>query len=305
MSWKEHLSVLREVESYQKKVRRSRAKKIKTYYKGVQNPGPPYTKKPTRGRGSAPLGFGGALEEVEKESFEVQTGLPPTIWRDDKLIPGIRDRLLEIAENFIDGLSKDIKIRDVHLTGSLANYNWSKYSDLDLHVIVDYSKLDENEALVKSYFDSERMLWNSNHNIKIGDYEVEIYVQDASEVHFSGGIYSVLNDMWLAEPVPYEGEIDFATARKKSDDITTQVNLIGIMVNATKYVAALKSIERLKSKIRRMRKAGLQSSEREYSPENIAFKILRRDGVLKKLNDLKYNAYDTEMSIAEAENGIS
>ena len=33
--------------------------------------------------------------------------------------------------------------------------------------------------------------------------------------------------------------------------------------------------------------------------------ILRRDGVLKKLNDLKYNAYDTEMSIAEAENGIS
>jgi hypothetical protein len=53
-----------------------------------------------------------------------------------------------------------------------------------------------------------------------------------------------------------------------------------------------------------MRKAGLQSEEREFSPENIAFKILRREGTLKKLNDLKYNAYDKELSLPESYDGI-
>jgi predicted nucleotidyltransferase len=212
---------------------------------------------------------------------------------------------LEIAQNFIGALSKDVEIRDIHITGSLANYNWSSYSDLDLHIIVDFLKADDNAARLKAYFDKERMRWNDENNIKIGDYEVEIYVQDASEVHFSGGIYSVLNNEWLTEPIPYEGEIDFATARKKSDDLATRVNLVGIIVDAGRSETALQSIDRLKSKIRRMRRAGLDTDAREFSPENIAFKILRRDGVLKKLNDLKYTAYDSHMSLSEKEDGIS
>ena len=304
MSWNEYVSSLQEVEAFQKKVRRSRAKKIKTYYRGKQKPGAPYTEKPTKGRGSAPPPFGAMGEEVEKESFKVQTQLEPTIWRDNTLDPQIRDRLLEIVQNFIGGLSKDVEIRDIHITGSLANYNWSSYSDLDLHVIVDFLKADDNVARLKAYFDEERMRWNDENNIKIGDYEVEIYVQDASEVHFSGGIYSVLNDKWLTEPIPYEGEIDFATARKKSDDITTQVNLLGHVVRAGSYNTGLKSIERLKRKIRRMRRAGLESNAKEFSPENIAFKILRREGILKKLNDLKYNVEQKEIDLGEVSSGI-
>jgi hypothetical protein len=204
MSWNEYVSSLQEVEAFQKKVRRSRAKKIKTYYRGKQKAGAPYTENPTKGRGSAPPPFGAMGEEVEKEDFEAHPQLEPTVWRDKKLDPQIRDRLLEIAQNFIGALSKDVEIRDIHITGSLANYNWSSYSDLDLR----------------------------------------------SET-------------------------------------------------------ALQSIDRLKSKIRRMRRAGLGTDAREFSPENIAFKILRRDGVLKKLNDLKYTAYDSHMSSSEKEDGIS
>jgi len=304
MSWNEYVDTLQEVGAYQRKIRRSRAKAIKTYYKGVQDPGAPYTKKPTKGRGSAPPGRGAMGEEVEREDFKVQTELEPTIWHDNRLSPEIRDRLMKIVQDFMEGLAKDVEIRDVHITGSLANYNWSPYSDLDLHVIVDFLSVDDNEPRAKAYFDEERMQWNDEHNVKIGDYEVEIYVQDASEVHFSGGIYSVLNDEWIAQPAPYEGEIDFATARKKSDDIATQVNLLAHVVRVGRYTSALKSIDRLKRKIRRMRKSGLESSAREFSPENIAFKILRREGILKKLNDLKYNAYDKEISLAESKNGI-
>ncbi len=305
MSWNNYLSTIHEVETYQKKVRRSRAKDFKTYYKGVQDPGPPYTKKPTKGKGSAPGGFGAIGEEVEEESFEVHDSLAPNIWVGNELAPDVRERLLEIVQDFIESLPEKVEIKDIRLTGSLANYNWSKYSDVDLHVIVDYSEMDENDALVKAFFDGQRMRWNDTHNIEIFGYEVEIYVENLHEQHLSGGVYSILKEEWIKEPLPYEGEIDFATARKKSDDITTQVNLIGHVVRAGKYQGALRSIERLKAKIRRMRKAGLESSAREYSPENIAFKILRRDGTLKKLNDLKHSAYDKEMSLPEKEDGIS
>jgi len=43
-----------------------------------------------------------------------------------------------------------------------------------------------------------------------------------------------------------------------------------------------------------MRQVGLDSSAREFSPENIAFKILRRDNALQKLNILKQRVYDDE-----------
>jgi hypothetical protein len=48
-----------------------------------------------------------------------------------------------------------------------------------------------------------------------------------------------------------------------------------------------------------MRKVGLESEEAEFSAENIAFKILRRDQILKRLNDLKADAYDNMMTIKD------
>ena len=64
---------------------------------------------------------------------------------------------------------------------------------------------------------------------------------------------------------------------------------------------ALRAIDNLKDKIRRMRAAGLKSPRSEYSPENIAFKILRRDGILNRISKMKKKAYDKEMSL----NGVS
>jgi len=298
MSWNNYVSSLQELEAYQKKVRKSYAKDRKTYFKGVQDPGPPYTKKPKKTRSkSAPPGFGAIGEEVEEESFEAQETLQPDIWEHNVLRPEIRERLIEIAKGFLNSLNTDAEMQDLRFTGSLANYNWSQYSDVDLHLVVDFADVNDNEALVKSFFDNARMRWNDNHDIKIHGFEVEIYIENAGEVHQSGGVYSILRDEWIEEPAPYAGDIDFATARKKSDDITTQVNLIAHIVDGGNFEAALKSIARLKEKISNMRRSGLETSAREYSAENIAFKILRRDNVLKKLNILKQQAYNQEMSM--------
>ena len=238
-------------------------------------------------------------EEVEPESFEKQDTLDERFWRDDgsRLCRKIARRLTKIAHDFIDGLDISVNIEDIRFTGSLANYNWSKYSDVDLHIVVDFAKVDEDIELVKSFFDAARMRWNDIHNIKIYGYEVEIYVENIGDVHKSSGIYSIMNDQWIVEPDPTSVDIDVALARKKSDDIETQINLINYIIDRQKYDSALRAIERLKEKIRRMRKAGLDSPKQEFSPENIAFKILRREDALQKLNDLKYDAYDRMMSI--------
>lgn len=251
---------------------------------------------------SAPPGAagGGALEEeVEEETFEMNTTLQPDIWSELDMDAEIAERLILIAHDFVEGLEIPVEMEDLRLTGSLANYNWSTYSDVDLHLVVDFSSIDKDVDLVKAYFDAARARWNDTHDIKIKGHEVEIYVEDASEEHVSSGIYSVLNGQWVVEPSRKEVDIDFAMARKKSDNIATRANLIRYQIDAGDYDGAFNAVERLKAKIRRMRKAGLSSPQREFSPENVAFKILRREEILKQLNDLKYDIYDTMMSIQE------
>jgi len=250
---------------------------------------------------SAPPGAPGGLEEeVEEETFEMRDELQPEIWRDDALWPEVIDRMLEIVEDFLSGLEVEVPISDVRLTGSLANYNWSRYSDVDLHIVVDFSKIDEDVELVKSFFDAARMRWNDIHKIKLYGFEVELYVENVGDPHHSSGVYSVYNQKWIKHPILGDIDIDFVTARKKSDDITTQVNLVSWMANSRELKGVLRSIERIKEKIRRMRRAGLNSPDREFSPENIAFKILRRDGTLESLSRLKYDIYDRSMSLGEA-----
>jgi hypothetical protein len=45
-----------------------------------------------------------------------------------------------------------------------------------------------------------------------------------------------------------------------------------------------------------MRSAGLESGG-EYSPENLTFKVLRREGYIEKLMDLKDKSYDKSLSL--------
>ena len=108
--------------------------------------------------------------------------------------------LLAIGYDFFDNLGLDVDVEDFTFTGSLANYNYTKYSDLDLHLLVDFKKIDENLDLVKEYFRARTSLWNQKHKILIKNYEVEIYVQDVDEEHHSTGVYSIKNDKWIANP---------------------------------------------------------------------------------------------------------
>ena len=240
-------------------------------------------------------------QKIDLASLSLKDVLNRDIWMDDdKIRPEISVRLVEIAKDFMNNLGlSDIDIKDIVLTGSLANYNWSDYSDLDLHILVDFNDIDENEDLVREFFRGKSGNWNDRHDIKLRGFEVEAYVQDIDESHSSSGVYSLINNTWGVKPQKENPTLDLETTKKKAQRLMDLVDDIERLYNEEKLREAYVSSQLLKEKIRKFRKCGLETQAGAYSPENMAFKVLRRNDYLGKLNDLRNNSYDRLMSIEE------
>ena len=139
--------------------------------------------------------------QINLKSFEFKKQLSPKIWEDNILKPHVRKRLLKIANEFIDTTDLNIIPVDIVLVGSIAAFNWSKYSDIDLHIIVDFAALNDNVELVKNYLYAKKCAWNDKHkDLKIYGYDVELYAQDISEKNVSNGVYSIKYNHWIKFP---------------------------------------------------------------------------------------------------------
>ena len=83
------------------------------------------------------------LEPIK--SFYLKDELNTKLWDDFKLEDEVREQLLQIAQDFYEKVELSSDVVDIVLTGSLCNYNWSeKYSDYDLHVIIDFDDIEDN-----------------------------------------------------------------------------------------------------------------------------------------------------------------
>ena len=224
--------------------------------------------------------------------------LNPEIWMENKhLHPEIRKRFLKIAQDFLDKLElTHLYPYDVTLTGSMANYNWSEHSDIDLHIVVDFNSTKNSRELMKELIDAKRVQWNREHNIRVFGYEVELYIQDKNEPHISTGVYSVMKDTWVLKPKPQELDVDWGEVREKAKFIARRVKEVYELLKHEKYRDAYRSANKLKDKIRKFRKCGLEHGG-QFSIENLAFKLLRNSDFLDKLNSVKMIAYDKMMSI--------
>jgi predicted nucleotidyltransferase len=240
-----------------------------------------------------------STRNIDFSSFEPKNRLHPSIWGDDFLLRSdISTKLVEIAQEFFDNLELEgVEIDDITLTGSIANYNWSKMSDVDLHIIVDFKKINKDEDLVKEYFSGKIFVWNHKHDISIYDHEVEIYVQNVDEPHVSTGVFSIKNGKWLIKPVKKEFEVEHGVVRKKSERLMDNIERVYELFDEKKYKKAFNYGKKIKEKIKNMRKAGLEG-EGIYSAENLSFKVLRRNGYIGYLSDLIDQSYDKTKSLA-------
>ena len=228
------------------------------------------------------------------ESFKIHDELNPDIWdkngkKQETLKKDICADLLEIAEDYIKTVDFDIKVTDIVLVGSACNYNWSKYSDFDLHILTDYSKINKDVDFVKAYFDLHKKGWNSGYPITIKGYDVELYIQDINDPEFySMGIYSIKNDKWIEFPDKLDIDIDLDNIENKATDIMESVDLIEDMLSKTKAkdVDALNNIKDkidiIWKKIKKYRKEGLETKDSEFSVGNLIFKFLRRNDFIEK-----------------------
>ena len=240
-------------------------------------------------------------EDIDLSSFKIKDTLNPKIFnREQEMHKDVRTRLLMIADDFFETLDIGwVEIDDIILTGSLANYNWSKFSDVDLHILLDFDEVDENVELVRSYFNSKKNLWNEKHNITVKGYDVELYLQDTDEPHIASGVYSVLWDKWNVKPEKQNFKIDNKKVRQKANGIIDTIKYFFELYKGGDYDKVIRSIKNLKEKIKKMRQSGLDR-EGEYSYENITFKVLRRMEFLDKLSELETLSYDKSLTLDES-----
>lgn len=214
----------------------------------------------------------------------------------------VRKKLMEVSNDFIETFGVEFFIHDIILTGSLANYNWSKYSDIDLHIILDMDEFGEegkDEILIRSifkeFFEAKKNIWNNKHEVKVKGYDVEVYVQDFQEKHVSSGVYSILHNSWIIEPKLDKPHIDDRKIIEKAEEVANKIDSIVKINNPEK---ALKAIETYKTKIKKFRQCGLDEGG-EYSYENLTFKLLRRNGEIGRLLDFKRDIVNHKLSLNE------
>lgn len=235
-------------------------------------------------------------------SFGTKPTLNPKIWNDvdtdnPVLKNGIRVALLRIAGEFMDFLGEDLFVDDIRFTGSLANFNWSEFSDIDLHLYVDFSQFDpKDRAVYKELFQLKKTLFNTTHKITVKGYEVELYAEDINETHFSTGVYSVLFDEWVHKPEKENVKIDKEMLLSKAKSMMEKIDNLMDNVKDDEYESAIKQIDKFKDQLKKYRSTGLEK-DGEYSYENLVFKFLRRNGYIEKLFDFKNKLMDKNLSV--------
>lgn len=235
------------------------------------------------------------LRELNERSdiVTVNRQLNPKIWEDGKLKLEVKSKLVEIARAFEEFVGIELEVEDYTITGSNANYTWTDYSDLDLHLIIPGSPSDEQREL----FNAKKALWSEQHDITIKGLPVECYVQGADEPHHSTGVYSLTKSAWIVEPKKVKPDVDDASIEAKKDAILAQIE----------HAMLSKDIEKLrtvKDKITQMRKAGLERAG-EWSVENLVFKILRNLGLIDQITEKIRELEDQELSLEQQTNVLN
>jgi hypothetical protein len=218
--------------------------------------------------------------------------LNPRIWdQRERMRPEVREQLLRIADDFAQSLGiTDLQLKDVTVSGSNAAYTYTPHSDIDLHLVVDLPEADSSDVY-RELFDAKKYQYNDMHNIKIGGYDVELYVQDANKPHISQGIYSVLNDEWVQVPKRKRPTVDDVSARSKYETLKQHIEQAISSGDHERIMAVA-------DKIKKMRQAGLEAHG-EFGPENLAFKMLRTQGQIERLYTARNAAKDQMLSLDE------
>lgn len=232
------------------------------------------------------------------EDIEKHDTLNPKLWNTEtqEMLPEVREKLLEISQRFIDAVHEDnldLDVQDIVLIGSNANYNYTKDSDLDIHIVAS-STPDCNKKHLNQIYQAYKTLFNNKYDITVKGYPAEVYVEMDQVNALSGGIYSIKDNKWLKEPQQFEiPDIDkdaFNALYKEWED----------KYNAVLESGALEDIDNFIDSLYELRKTSI-AEDGEFSLGNLVFKELRNKGFLDHLKEMKTELTSKELSLEHLE----
>jgi hypothetical protein len=221
------------------------------------------------------------------DPIELHSDLNPKLWTGDDLKPDVRQGLLRIAQDFKDYIDIPFQVVDVQVAGGNANYTYTEHSDLDLHLIADFSNIACDRE-VAELFDSKRLLYKEQYDVKINGIPVELYVENLDHPAVSSS-YSILKNQWIRKPEKSVAEIDRA-------ELERMVGIWHTVIQHAIQTADMPSLQRVLKMLRQYRKLGL-AKQGEFSVANLVYKSLRNDDTLKGLTKLLDRLHDRELSI--------
>jgi hypothetical protein len=149
------------------------------------------------------------LKELELDGWMNESVLDPIhdklcqeIWtREDKLKPEVKKFFLDSFEKWQKQLKKEFEIKSMTLMGSIATYQFSETSDIDIQVETNLSKKEISEIWYT--IPKDIILPGSKH-------PMSYYITpDYAAVDKSDVAYDVFNDKWLKKPKKSNVEIPF------------------------------------------------------------------------------------------------
>lgn len=233
-------------------------------------------------------------DSLDKISMENHDTVNPKLFDvyNDSLLEDVQIAMMKIAKDFYDKLEFTPELSDIYFTGSNANYNYTDDSDVDIHLVFDFEKVGINAELLTEYFKLKKKIYNTEHNIKIKGYPVEVGVENINTPLVTSGIYSLKQNKWIKKP----SKETFASNGANLGDYEQAVHYIENAINTKDP----KQMLRLWKEITKNRRESL-ANYGETAPYNIIFKKLRAEGYLQRLRDAYYNYASKDLSLEALE----
>ena len=238
-------------------------------------------------------------DDIRIHGATTKKELNEDLWSGERLKSNVREALLKIAEKFYSYTGTDLEIKDIQLVGSNASYNWTSTSDIDLHLIMDFSEFSNGERqqeVLRKKFLSKKRIFNDEYDIKIFGHEVEMYVEDINDYNASDGIFSVQRNLWVRKPKHIDPDVNRNDVKRR---VRYFKNIIDRLEDVERTVDKFERAMRIKDEIVNMRQSSLES-EGNFSVGNVVFKTLRESGYISTLFDHIAEAYSELLSINES-----
>ena len=232
------------------------------------------------------------LKEL-KTTLQYHDTLNPDLFNEKKkLDPEVWQSLNKIAKEWASFANiPAAAIKDVIVVGGNANYNYTKHSDIDLHLVVDKKGI-KCQGLIDDYLQSKKQLWALTHDITVKGQPVELYAQDFRDPFRQGqGVYSLKSNRWLQEPERVKFNSKSPEVVNKVKDLSFQIN--SLIDSKSDDIDAFKQIKR---RLKIMRSTAIEKGG-EYAPENLAFKELRNRGTLDRMSKYMRQLEDQALSL--------